>query len=984
MCRDRVCDSLRSVNITAPAGEGQAGGLLRADWWARALTPDERNAGGEAVRPSWADVVEQAVARAASPVTLPSADDRPAALGACLRPFQAGVRERLADQARSCLAPGLADPGRLAGSYAAALGRQLYDIASRTLLSELDQAAAGGERERFVAGLCTPAGLASLITGYPVLGRLLGVASQFAAAAGAELLTRFGADRAAVVAGLLGGTDPGPAVAIEPGLGDRHREGRAVTAVWFADGRAVIYKPRDLVTHSVFGQVIDWLNERVPGAGLRTPAVLCRPGYGWVEFIASGPLPGSASAAEFFWREGVLLAALYATHTSDMHSENLIACGAVPVLVDVETLFQPSLPVLSMTSADPAAEALAFSVQRAALLPAVIVDEDGARDYSGMSGGIPDRPAGNLPLLNGEAFEPAGYEAALLQGFRLGYDAIAADREAFIKLIEQWADLDVRTVIRPTDGYARLMSESTHPDLLRDARDRQDALDVLRHVSAHHPLWSKAVRHELADLWNGDIPLMTSRSSTRDICPAAGQVLPGVLDQSGQSCVLGKIAAMGEVDRSDQEWIISASLATLRPHSGHHSAELVPGPVTATAADPARLLAAACGLADQVAARAISGRGETRRGRVNWLGLQLVEGAQWMVLPMGAGLADGYLGVALFLAQLAELTGIDRYADLARRAVTALPELLDGLDGRPELISTVGAGGIGGLGGISYGLARMSGLLGDRELAEWALMAAELAATADSPAVAPGWAAGSAGYLAAMAAVQAETGSLEAGRLARACADRLCDFVEDTGGRCGPDGERAPAGFAAGAAGIGWALSRFAGAEAGPRYLAAGRRAASRAMEQAGMAAADVSPGWCSGSAGMLLARLCLPAEASDLESAARSLAERPVLTDLSLCHGELGSAEVLTVLAAATASRTADRARRRRAGLILDVVNRHASYCGTPGGLSSPGLLNGLAGIGYGLLRFGFADRVPSVLLLEPSPVKWPGHTVYEEGTDG
>jgi lantibiotic modifying enzyme len=93
------------------------------------------------------------------------------------------------------------------------------------------------------------------------------------------------------------------------------------------------------------------------------------------------------------------------------------------------------------------------------------------------------------------------------------------------------------------------------------------------------------------------------------------------------------------------------------------------------------------------------------------------------------------------------------------------------------------------------------------------------------------------------------------------------------------------------------------------------------------------------------------------------------VLRDLSACHGELGIAEALAVLAS-TGSRTAYRARRHRAGLILDVISRHGPYCGTPGGITTPGLLNGLAGIGYGLLRLGFAERVPSVLLLEPGPI--------------
>ena len=51
----------------------------------------------------------------------------------------------------------------------------------------------------------------------------------------------------------------------------------------------------------------------------------------------------------------------------------------------------------------------------------------------------------------------------------------------------------------------------------------------------------------------------------------------------------------------------------------------------------------------------------------------------------------------------------------------------------------------------------------------------------------------------------------------------------------------------------------------------------------------------------------------------------------------------------------------------VLDSVQRVGPTCGTPRGIESPGLLTGLAGIGYGLLRAGFPGDVPSVLLLEP-----------------
>lgn len=100
-----------------------------------------------------------------------------------------------------------------------------------------------------------------------------------------------------------------------------------------------------------------------------------------------------------------------------------------------------------------------------------------------------------------------------------------------------------------------------------------------------------------------------------------------------------------------------------------------------------------------------------------------------------------------------------------------------------------------------------------------------------------------------------------------------------------------------------------------------------------------------------------------------RRLADRPPSRDLSLCHGEAGIGEALTALAAGPAGPAAAAALRRRATLILDVLQWQTRYCGTPDGVLTPGLLTGLSGIGYGLLRFGLPARIPSALLLEPDP---------------
>jgi hypothetical protein len=53
----------------------------------------------------------------------------------------------------------------------------------------------------------------------------------------------------------------------------------------------------------------------------------------------------------------------------------------------------------------------------------------------------------------------------------------------------------------------------------------------------------------------------------------------------------------------------------------------------------------------------------------------------------------------------------------------------------------------------------------------------------------------------------------------------------------------------------------------------------------------------------------------------------------------------------------------------MLAGSDRSEPVCGTPGGLGSPGLLTGLAGIGHTLLRLGFPDHTASALLLQ-SPI--------------
>ncbi|MBO4210358.1 type 2 lanthipeptide synthetase LanM family protein [Micromonospora echinofusca] len=945
-------------------------------------------------QPAWARLVEQAVVRAArrppapggaGPVDWRDAFVRP------LLPLVSTAVEWVLAHLPPALPAGYVDVPAVCADLAATLGRRLAGLAAGTFVVELHawrdagrlHGADGGERfADFVRRLSEPAGLVELFARYPVLARLLAQYSLFEAEALVELITRFVEDRAAIVDTVLAGSDPGPLCAANGGRGDAHQRGRTVRVLSFADGARVVYKPRGLQAQRRLAELVDWLNRTDPGLGLRTPTIVARDDHGWMEFVPHTGLTDRRQVVVFYRRLGVLLALLHSVHATDMHHENVIACGDQPVVVDAETLFHPPLPAAG-GAVDPAARVLAASVSRTGLLPSIEVGDSGIGDVSGLGGGPgahhsvldwesagtdqmrpvrrPSRTSGtdNRPRLHGRSVEPADYRHDLLHGFRLGYDAIAANRAGFTALVRSCATTYTRVVLRPTQLYRSLLDDANRPELLRDALDRDQVFDRLWLEAADDPVRWRTARYEAEDLWAGDVPLLRTRPGGRDLWFSTGQRLSGVFDRAGVDRVGEAVAALGPVDRHDQEWIITATLASRRPAATHRAVARRDGAGSLVEAGPDRLLAAACRVADTIVAA-----GSTDPDRTNWLGLELVDDRQWLVIPMGAGLAHGYLGVALFLGQLFRITGIRRYAETARRAVRCYPPLHRTLASRPDLIPVVGCGGLYGLGGIAYGLARLAVLLADTEIAALVPETVDLAAAAADERSAPDWAGGLAGCLAAMVAIDHELGLPTARDLAARCADLLLPVVGyDVPGP-------APDGFADGFAGVAHALARLGATN--PRYWPTAWRAVARVGTLVGTRQPrDPDPGWCSGLAGRVLAAVTA-AEPAPVEAAhaVRLLTDRPLSADLSLCHGELGVLEALTALAATGRHPAAAPAQRRHTGLVLAALQRPGPRCGTPDGVDSPGLLNGLAGIGYGLLRAAFPTEVPSVLLLEsPRP---------------
>ncbi|WP_329275814.1 type 2 lanthipeptide synthetase LanM family protein [Streptomyces sp. NBC_00691] len=1054
------------------AGQERAATSLSAieRWWDSGLLRGD----GDAERPDWAVLAEEAVDAAPEwPESAVPTGELPGLSGFewVLRTFTgcAGARleRRLTGRARERV-----DMTAVRGDLERQLSGRLARAAARTLVLELHEARGAGRLEGddsrsrfrdFLARTATRRGLSDLLAGRPVLARILGRAALDAADAVAEALERLAHDHALLAAaGLLedSGDGPGPLVGIEPGAGDGHRGGRSVMLLRFADGTRLVYKPRPLAVHRHFNALVAWFNGLPDAVDLRALRLLDRGPYGWVEFVAARPCADTAEVDSFYRRQGALLALLHLLDGTDLHHENLIAVGAHPVLVDVETLFHPPLP--GTGTADPAARALHDSVYRVGLLPQLLVGDHSALDVSAVGGGREGvspveradfadagtdrmrlvRRAGtfgesaNRPrVAGGEPVDPGDHIDALCAGFRAGYTAVAASVEELVGedgLLRSFAEDEVRVVVRPTWVYSLLLDESTHPDLLKDADVRQRVLESLRSEQFGPVLPSGVIDEEIGQLWTGDVPLFTARPGRDDVLGTPGRPPADRTELPGIARVTAKLDALDTVDRQDQEWIVRAAMATTsrvpahRPVTGRRRTR-----TAGRAPEPERLLSAARSVGDQLVSLAY------REGpRSNWIGLELLDDRYWRIGPMAGDLADGYTGPALFLAQLAALTGAGHYAEAARTALTPVPGLLEALQARPEELGAVGSGAFSGLGGIAYALAETARLLVDREIGAWASDALRLAAAATGAEPEYGVGAGLAGGLVALSAAcggRTETGTGGRDgtgpgvdpaivRAARGCADRLVAAVRSAAVTDPTDVELMPLGrgFTEGTAGMGWALLRFAEAEAEAESAAqavevsalapvdtavggldgAGYRAAERyrlaglsAIRAAvgvdppfgtpgtgggrrGVSAPIPGPGgvglarasaWCRGDAGVALAVLDAPAALADPDLAAwaRRTAERlgqdGAAPDDSLCHGEAGLCELLDHAALPEARPHWIR----RAGALLASVEENDARSGAPDGVAHPGLLTGLAGIGHGLLRAGFPERVPSLLLL-------------------
>lgn len=931
------------------------------------------------------------------------------------------------------VAVGRADVQRRAGSAYDIVAARAHGVLERSLLVRLSEVCGlalysafsvhramrgatglGGLSERvpprrvyedFVAAMHA-GGLTRFRAEHPVAARLCNRVLELWVDSTVEMLSRVEADGPALDAAFGGGLPLGQVIGLTVGAGDTHDGGRSVMILRFAGGTRVVYKPRPIGIELQFAEFAARLNAEpdlpVP---LTVLTYVARTTHGWIEFVTRSSCANETDVRAFYTRAGVLLAVVYALGGHDVHRENVIAAGASPVLIDMETLIRHGLDTTSLTDQGflalaEARDRVHASVLQTGVLPLRWLGSGNQVVDAGVLGGaevpvtgtVPcwthantdwmkhGRRATTLPLspcvpeIDTVRRPATEYVQEIIDGFRRTYHVILASRECLLgdQFFARMGAASVRFIFRPTNLYASLLAKGNHPTNLKSDAARRTMLDVLA-----EPLWklrgrpglTEILEAERAALEQMDVPCFHARADSTALELPTGVTVPAFFDRPAIDETRRRVASLSGADCEWQVTLIRAALDAVRaptlrpPHPEGHT----PAPAASWSETDALNTAVRI-------ARAVEHAACRRTGAPpGWIGMQyspLLRGHVVGALPVT--LFSGSAGIALFLVAVDAVTGTRRFSGTALDAMAPVRELARQL-GQPGACAdeqlrfhySRHVGAAEGVAGAAYALGHLSRLLDRSELMTEAHRLA-LLVTPDRLQTHPSFAAidGIAGAVLCLLALDRLQANDEVRACAVACGVPLLTFAQVVAGL--PEAARAelPSGLAQGATGVALALGRLYRATGDTRWINAARETLALDAHLV-TREAPVDASWHAGACGYLMAQTEILGSTNARERTLSQLRGSMWAGGDSATHGALGCADALLVSARGDAATLAEA---RAIGAA--VARRAAADGGFALGWSESyfhlGLYEGMCGVGYTMLRLARPDFLPCVLCWE------------------
>lgn len=798
------------------------------------------------------------------------------------------------------------------------------------------------------------------------------------------------------------GRPAGRLISLALGLGDPHAGGQTVARLSLEGGK-VMYKPRslriDAQLEAFLAGVFDDGADRV-----RVPKVIDRDDYGWAAFADHRYCGGEEELRTFYRGLGYWLAVLRLLGGTDIHLENLIAVGPMPVVIDVESLFSvayEAAPSGYGRAYDTALTLIGNSVLRTGIVPF----RTSALGFEGVdlsaAGALPgQQPQVQMPAIVNEGTTEArlkvvSTDVAVAQNHpsphpdvSLYWDQISGgfvnasshlrrlDGEGKLApLLAGFEGCRVRNIRRTTMAYVEIGRMLWHPASLHDeAKAIERARDLLARNAAVVPIAPSApeeIMAEIDDLRYGDVPAFVS-PLTRS------QIDEVVADWRAMRIDLEELTIRSALVATDLNQNIR-DLAEKRSgylyFAQHPHADRLDARRRKLAADAAQDLLR------------LAVRGDD--GSTTWITPEVTRDG-WLVRPVQPDLYLGLGGIAVGLAGYLYEVGRGR-AD----AVNGLEEAFEGavkvLRAMTAVDKPEGSGGFSGYGAQIWTWLTLYDLLSRAEMLACAMACAEALEHGGFDNIHKfDITDGVSGTIVPLLGLAEATNDARWLALAARAAQRLeaTAIVDERGARWPTmEFEEPIGGFAHGATGIAWSLARLALTDAGNEV----DRSRWGALADAAFKFQDTLydealgnwrdmhlrgndesfPTWCHGCVGIGLAACDLYARTHDpryLSILRRAVANTRGKWGLShtLCHGDLSSRELLVRAAALDPDGCATDADEPTAQIVSAIEEHRGMVGGLTRAAFTPGLMVGLAGAIHSLNRMHPDCTLASPLLLE------------------
>lgn len=846
---------------------------------------------------------------------------------------------------------------------------------------------------------------------YPVLEERLRRVLEQQGQAMIGLVQRMASDRSMLSAFM--GKPIGSLLAISLGAGDVHDGGQAVAQLEFTGGK-VMYKPRSLRIDAALETFLDDIFEG-HADHIKVPAVLDRGAYGWTSFAEHRHCTDENELTAFYRNIGHWLAVMRLLGGTDIHHENLIACGPVPYVVDVESLFVPDLPVKSSglgQAVDLAEEMIRSSVLRTGLVPfrAPVLGLDGV-DISAI-GALPgEQPKIRIPeivrhgtteahvdLVSVDLDQAKNHPCANPDISRF-WTEIVAGFQALTARFMQWQregvlapKLDVfcgcriRCIRRPTQIYVEVMRMLWHPASLHDepaAIERaRDLLSQNAAVVAVAPSEPAAIDAEIDDMRYGDIPVFAHELDREQLDEVFQSWLAMRLDLE-ELTIRGALVTAHLNARLNDDKRSVYDLTARYPSARH--------------LDRRRRAMAALTL-QQLLQLSVRGRD----GTITWIS-PILGRSGWAMRSLQANLYVGLCGICVALAGYLQEMRAGR-ADAVAGVEEALEGVLKVLRSTEDAQQAEAVGGFIGLGSQILTWLTLDGFQPRSDFLARAIKQAQAIERWDfdgervfdilegvSGAIVP---------LLQLAEVTGDGRWLD---LAAKAGRRLesAAIVDERGARWPASVFNEPiGGFAHGATGIGWALTRLGLSAAGSdadrtRWLELGDRAfdfeeslydveAGNWIDVRKPESRDFPNTWCHGSVGIGLAACDLYQRTGGVRHL--STLRRAVQAarggwgySHTLCHGDLSLWELL-MRASVIAPDLLPSDSMPGIAVILSSIEEHGIVGGLARDAFTPGLMSGISGSIHQLNRMHPDCAIPSPLLMECRVGEYARNKTFEQ----